>query len=92
MNALVTRERSRRWSAPSAVVMPSTVAKVASGQPGGISPARIAAKWQAFLATSGWPRNSFSSSWPVTANAATSPGSVTGTAAPRARSRSLTVC
>ncbi|ARX89249.1 hypothetical protein SMD44_08736 [Streptomyces alboflavus] len=37
-NALLTRVRRRRWSSPSAVVMPGTVAKVRSGQPSGIAP------------------------------------------------------
>lgn len=92
VKAAATGPRSRRWSAPSAVVMPGTVAKVRSGQPSGTPPSRSAVKWRGSLATSGWARNSRSSAWPRTAMPAISPGSTTRATGPRARSAALSAC
>ncbi len=92
VNALLMRDRSRRWSAPSAVVIPCTVANVFSGQPSAISPSWSDAKCRAFFATSGCARNSLSASCPRTAMPSTSPGRTTGVTAPCASSRALAAC
>ena len=92
VKALPTSERSRRWSAPSAVCMPWALAKTRSGQSGAMVPSCRAGKCRASLATSGWPRNSFNASCPRTTAPGTPPGSTTSATAPWARSRALRAC
>ncbi len=92
VKALLTSDLSRRWSSPSAVVIPCTVAKVSSGHPGAVRPSCSAVKCRAFLATSGCARNSLSASCPRTAMPSMSPGRRTGATAPRASSRALSAC
>lgn len=92
VRALPVRDRSRRWSSPSEVTMPATVAKVRSGQPSGIRPSRSAVKCRAFFATSGWPMSSFSASCPRTAMPGTPSGSTTSATVPSASRAALAAC
>lgn len=92
VKALPTRERNRRWSAPSAVCMPWALANTRSGQSGAMVPSCRAGKCRASLAASGWARNSLSASCPRTTAPGTPPGRTTSATAPRARSRALRAC